>query len=90
MSLLPARQDGRPLYFDTFPGSMMPCFVCRQIGLQATYLQSFMNDPANPPPGAEAGSVHTVCKHHLPDDVVIYNPQTEECRNKEGTKTWTE
>lgn len=88
-----ARADGRPLYFDVAPHQKCQCVVCLKGGIQTAYpfKHVFMNDPANPVrEEMEPGSVNTVCKTHLPDNVVIFSPWSGECRDKDGTKQWRE
>ena len=90
--LPPARADGRPEYYDISVGSFAACYNCLLQGLESRYRtgEAFMSNPANPPEGAPKGPMYTVCKHHLPDDAVIYNPRTNMCRNKAGDHTWEE
>lgn len=85
-----ARADGRPLYYDIGGPDRVKCFFCEKNGLSALYgfKEAFMNDPANSPDGS--GDVHTICKHHLPDDAVVYNPSTNTCRDKDGQNEWME
>jgi hypothetical protein len=88
--LPPAREDGRPLYYDITPSSRVQCYYCDRNGLTMfySYGNAFMNDPANSPDGS--GDVHTVCKGHLPNNAVIYDPRTNLCRDKGGQNTWME
>lgn len=88
--LPPARQDKRPLYYDIGGADRVQCFECDKAGLVALYgrNEAFMNDPANSPDGS--GDIHTICKHHLPDDAVIYNATTNVCRDKSGDNSWME
>ena len=90
MPLPKARLDGRPLYYDVGPGERRPCYICECNGLLMTYGVNdiFMNDPANAPDGSN--DIFTICRHHLPDDAVIYNQATNLCRNKEGSNSWEE
>ena len=84
------RADGRPEAYDVppdFAGS--PCALCTmegKIGLRYKHGEIFMSSPAD----AVDAESHLVCKGHLPANVVIFNPQTNTCRNKEGTDTWRE
>lgn len=91
----PARADGRPLFFlvpaDHAAGAT--CFYCQRAGLQIRHYkfgEVAMNDPANPPKGRPKGEVHMVCRHHLPEDAVIYDPRLDECQNKQGNEVWKE
>lgn len=88
----PAREDKRPQFYDINAGDHVVCYYCLRAGLKSLYRvgQAVMNDPANPPEGRPKGEMHTVCKHHLPEDAVIYNPRTNMCRNKAGDHTWEE
>lgn len=93
----PARPDGRPLYFDLPPPSLVPCHFCATgLSLGAAYKrgEAYMNDPANSPvlgaDGQPDESIYYVCKHHAPENVVIYDPLTGECHNKSGTEVWRE
>lgn len=97
--LPPARQDGRPLYYDLTlapsadnPTGKVGCYRCTERGLTGILYgpgEAFIADPANSPSGHH-GDLLTICKAHLPDNAVIYNPQTNYCRNKDGTNTWME
>lgn len=84
----PARKDGKPLYFFVPPATVEGgvCYHCEQNGLTVRHKfgHLFMNDPANPPVGRKRGECFTLCRHHLPDDAVIFNPQSGRCQNKEG------
>lgn len=90
--LPPARADGKPLFYDINVGERVQCILCVANGLtvQHDYKRAVMSDPSNPPPGAEKGSMHTICVHHLPANAVIYDPATNKCRNKSGDHTWEE
>lgn len=80
--LAPARTDGRPLYFAQ-PGAG-PCALCERMGLTIRHTgMLFMNDPANSPINGDE-SVYTVCKGHLPANVVIYEPATKRTYDKNG------
>lgn len=93
-----ARPDGRLLYFDLpDPAFRVPCHFCAKgLGLGTAYTrgQAYMNDPANSPVNGSDGlpdqSIYYVCKHHTPENVVIYDPLTGECHNKSGTEVWRE
>lgn len=88
----PARGDGRPLFYDINTGERVQCILCLALGVSAQYMckSAVMSDPSNPPPGAEQGSIHTVCVHHLPDNAVVYDPASNTCRSKSGDHTWEE
>jgi hypothetical protein len=84
--LAKARRDGRPLYYDTQHGVEMPCVLCERAGLTVKHRHPnvFLNDPANSP--KDPGSIYTICKGHLPEDAVIYDPISRRCRNKSGDR----
>ncbi len=94
----PARPDGRPLYFDLpSPEMKVPCLTCAaQLGLGHAYKRGevFFNDPANSPVTGPHGlpdeAVYYLCKNHLPENAVIYDPVTQLCRDKSGTNSWSE
>jgi hypothetical protein len=90
--LAPAREDGRPLFYDISPGDRMQCVCCLTEGITAQYSlnEGFMNDPANSPVVGEPGAVFTICRGHLPENAVIYNPKDMTCRNKAGDNVWKE
>lgn len=90
--LPPARQDGRPLYYDIAPTDIVQCALCLQDGKLTQYKQNeaFLADPANSPLGPRDKGVYTICRGHIPDDAVIFNPHDQTCRNKEGADTWRE
>lgn len=94
----PARPDGRPLYFDLEGDEYrVPCHFCVSwLGLGSPYKrgEAYMNDPANSPVNDADGlpdqSIYYVCKHHTPENAVVYDPLTGECHNKSGTEVWRE
>ena len=90
VDLPPARQDGRPLYYDIEKGQKAQCFFCEKEGIiqQYGFQQAFLADPANSPDGS--GDLFTVCQTHLPNDAVIWNQHTNFCRNKADTERWRE
>lgn len=82
--LPPALASGRPLYFAQKGAG--PCALCQRMGLIITHTGTiYMNDPANSPLGDE--SVYTVCKGHLPSNVVIFEPETGRTYDKNGEPT---
>lgn len=92
-----ARADGRPQYYDITAGDLVQCVICVPNGITAQYKrgEAYMNDPANSPvidrkSGKQDGGVYCVCKGHIPDNAVIYDPMSNQCRNKVGDNTWTE
>lgn len=93
-----ARPDGRPLYFDLPSDEMkVPCLFCAaQLGMRRPYKRGdvVFNDPANSPVTGPHGQpdevVYFICKHHLPDNAVIYDPISDMCRDKSGQNVWSE
>lgn len=89
----PARADGRPQYYDIPVNSQVECYYCLKQGLTGVkhrYKRAVTNDPANPPGNEPKGDVFFICTHHLPDNAVIYDPQSNMCRNKTGDHMWEE
>jgi len=89
-TLPPARQDGRPLFFDIEKGQKVPCYHCEKMGFVQTYgfQKAFLCDPANSPDGSQ--DLFTICQAHLPNDAVIWNQHDNFCRNKADTERWRE
>lgn len=92
-----ARPDGRPLYYDLQVGFRVPCLHCASLlGLGHAHGrgEAYMNDPANSPVTGPDGlpdeAIYYLCKHHTPDNAVIFDPITGECHNKSGTEVWRE
>ena len=88
-NIAPARVDNRPLFYDVPHDPRTPCAICEQIGLLGVKHKKgamVMNDPSNPPPGADLNEIHTICIRHLPANAVIFNPHTSEIRDKKGNK----
>jgi len=84
------RPDGRPEAYDCLPeNTRVGCISC--VGTErasATYGHGevFMCSPID----SSDGNAHWVCLDHLPDNVVIYDPATDMCRDKSGQNTWRE
>lgn len=92
-----ARADGRPQFYDIAKDDRVQCVICLANGIDAQYKrgEAFINDPANSPvkdrkTGKQDGAVYTVCKGHIPDNAVIYDPLDDTCRTKDGSNTWSE
>lgn len=86
------RPDGRPEVYDVGPpqGEGYKCFVCTQRGFLTRFFKEgeiYMVSPLNTPGNASGGMI---CKEHLPDDAVIYDPRTDKCRDKSGENVWSE
>lgn len=88
--LPPARQDGRPLFYDIEMGQEVQCYHCEKAGLIMRYghTKGFLCDPANTPDGSQ--DLIAICHAHLPENAVIYNQHREYCRNKDDTESWQE
>ncbi len=85
-----SRPDGRPEAYD-IPSNQpaMPCAVCAaegKTGLRYKPGEVVMASPID----ANDGEAHLVCLGHLPENIVIYNPETDTCRNRDGSYTWRE
>lgn len=85
-----ARADGRPQYYDVAPGDRIQCYHCLLKGLHSQYTrgEGFLADWANSPAGDT--NVYTVCRAHIEDNAVIFDPATNTCRTKDGSSTWRE
>lgn len=85
------RADGRPEAYD-MPGLAVAgvrCAACAGTDKRDQVYgvgEIFMCSPID----AADGQAHMVCKDHLPDNVVIYDPKTNTCRDKSGDNVWTE
>lgn len=83
------RGDGRPEVYDTV-GEGHTCMMCDREGhILRRYKggEIFLVPPNNV---ANASVGWMICRAHLPDDVVIYDPRTDMCRDKSGENTWRE
>lgn len=85
------REDGRPECYELPPapdGKGYVCAVCKAQGHDRQYPagQAFMSSPVDAPDG----KAHFVCLEHLPEDIVIYDPVSNMCRDKSGQNTWRE
>lgn len=92
------RPDGRPEAYDIAPepGSAgedgnytSTCALCQQTENHNKVYgkgQIFMCSPID----ASDGQAHMICLNHLPDNVVIYDPATDTCRDKTGQNVWRE
>lgn len=87
------RDDGRPEVYDV-PKPLgvsdgYACFVCEQKGFLFRRHQPpdvYMTSPTNTPGNRAA----FICKEHLPEEAVIFNAGTNQCRDKKGENVWTE
>lgn len=85
-----AREDGRPLYYDLLPGQHGVCAMAERNGLHVPgeRKQLVMNDPANSP--FKDGAIYTIRIERIEDNAVIYDPVTNQCRDKDGKSFWRE
>lgn len=86
------RSDGRPQAYD-LPERMQPSYVCSVCTLKGRPDLRYsgggdivMLDPADTVDGRD----HHVCRDHLPEDIVIFNPVTAKCRDFTGENVWSE
>lgn len=84
------RPDGRPEVYDCLPpNTAVGCIACAAEGrtdLVYRKGEAFMTSPID----STDGNAHWACLRHLPDNVVIYDPQTNQCRDKTGQNVWIE
>jgi len=82
------RPDGRPEVYDIPPGTDVQCEICLSRGIPAKFKEGeiVMTSPA----ASSDGNPHFVSVQFLPENVVIYNPKTNKCRNKSGDHEWEE
>lgn len=82
------RPDGRPEAYD-IPMADAPCEMCIQEGHGHPYPRGKVVLAS--PIDTNDGQVHTVCvEKHVPDNIVIYDPQSGLCRDKSGQNVWRE
>jgi hypothetical protein len=85
-----SRPDGRPEAYDIPPGQApMPCALCAaegKIGVRYNPGEIVMASPID----ANDGNAHLVCLGHLPKNIVIFDPVSGTCRNRDGSHTWRE
>ena len=85
-----SRPDGRPEAYD-IPKNLdpMPCAMCAEegkFGVRYKPGEIVMSSPID----ASDGCAHLVCLGHLPENIVIFDPITGTCRNRDGSYTWRE
>lgn len=85
------REDGRPECYELPPapdGKGYECANCKHEGHTRYYPagQAFMCSPVD----AVDGLAKFVCHAHLPEDIVIYDPVSNMCRDKSGQNVWRE
>jgi len=83
------RPDGRPEAYllpseARLSGHRWHCVMCLP-GVTYAWNEVVMASPID----ASDGQAHIVCVRHTPDDIVIYDPVTNKCIDKQGNE-WTE
>ena len=84
------RPDGRPEAY-TVPDlghDAYACVLCTENGVKKLYpaAKVVMASPAD----SVDGQTHFVCLDHVPENIVIFNPITGNCRDKTGDNVWKE
>ena len=94
--MIPKRPDGRPEAYDVVKNpegqNGYRCHRCPSGVRYSGGGDVFMLVSDETRDGAQPGDTRLdyVCKRHLPDNTVIFNPATGTCRNKTGDQTWRE
>lgn len=85
-----SRPDGRREAYDApVDAGGSACAMCvyeGKIGLRYNRGEIVMMSPLD----SSDGQAHLVCLGHLPRDIVIFDPVTGVCRNRDGSHTWRE
>lgn len=89
-----SRPDGRPEAYRLTKAvraamtGKWECALCKMEGKQVIHpaREMVMTNPVD----SADGQPHMVCVGHLPDDIVIFDPDTNQCSNKDGTAVWVE
>ena len=83
-----SRPDGRPEAYDVPKGFIGGCALCAEAGkiVRYRYGELVMSSPID----AVDGDAHLICLGHLPEDIVIFNPDDGTCRSRNGRDVWTE
>ena len=85
-----SRPDGRPEAYDPPEGfTDSPCALCVQEGKTGVRYSRGEIVMASPIDSSD-GNAHLVCIGHLPKNIVIFDPVTGVCRNRDGSYTWRE
>lgn len=85
-----SRADGRPEAYDIPAGQApMPCALCSLEGKRGVRYKPGEAVLASPIDSSD-GNAKIICLGHLPENIVIYNPETDTCRNRDGSHTWRE
>lgn len=82
------RPDGRMEVYDVQEGPTFHCEECALHGRPTAGSKG--NIVMTNPLDSEDGMEHFIHIEHLPEDVVIYDPVSNQCRNKDGTNSWVE
>ena len=89
-SVIVNRPDGRPEAYDPpedfVDGSCAMCVHEKKYGLRYKRGEIVMMSPID----SSDGLAHLVCLGHLPKNIVIFDPVTGTCRNRDGSYTWRE
>jgi hypothetical protein len=85
----PVVPKGRPLYYPSCgdPDLLYMCACCLRHGISVSHKlrDLFMNDPACNPWGDLADfGVYYICRYHVPENAVIYDPRDNTLRDKRG------
>lgn len=89
-----SRPDGRPEAYmlpkearqTDKPWTCAMCVAENKVGIRYTAEEVVVASPID----SSDGQAHIVCLGHLPDDIVIYDPVTDMCRDKSGQNVWHE
>jgi hypothetical protein len=83
-----SRPDGRPEGYDLRAGSAT-CIFCQFDGHASALPRGKV--VMMPPHLFGDDKPHFVCiEKHVPDDIVIFDPETGKCRDKSGENEWKE
>jgi hypothetical protein len=85
------RPDGRPeAYVINVPATAegVPCWNCVLENNSTRYRHNeiFLCSPID----SADGAAHPICLKHLPANIVIYDPETKLCRDRDGQAVWHE
>lgn len=84
-----SRPDGRPEAYDVPEGSAMKCVRCFGT-VDEDKIYGHGDIVLVSPIDVEDGSTVFCCINHLPDNIVIYDPVSNLCRDKRGENKWRE
>lgn len=86
-----SRPDGRPEAYMPPKGARGGVFACAlcsfqgKVGIRYKWDEVVMTSPID----SDDGQAHIVCLPHTPDNLVIYDPETNKCHDKHGNE-WEE